>query len=661
MRVRCIKVKEGNQKLAIKIFDGRYKSSQVTVFIILGLVLVLSAVLFFAIKSGLIYHKGSAGGDQLANLKRYVEGCTSSLSDDAAFLLEMQGGYLNPDNELPFVRIDNKSYVNNNFKVPLWYYKGRSYVPSKSELEGRIASYVSSHLDSCIANFTSFSNYKIKAAPETERKIKVSIKPSTIEVDTEWKLSVRKPSDSKERTISLFHSSEKSSLGKFYDLATSIYNIENNRNFLEDFTIQTIYSDPSLPTEGTEINCLPKSWKMSYIKKEVGADIASNILFIRFKGTADKPVGKPYFDNLFSFNLSESFPDIHVNPIYLKDTLSVDVSPRHGDTVRPILIKQNFIMNTCIKIYHHFYAVHYTVLFMLTSKEEAFYFSIPVIVNRNLPDKTDAFANPSLPTVLNDRSFCGNFTDETVFSVDELTGKLVAYPNTPVKNTKYPLSVVVIDKSKGEPIIGANISYRCVRFKCSMGSTAIPLVHGVAGGGVPQVRAMFPKCLNGLVTAEKEGYLTNSARESVSPKTANEEVIIYLTPLKPLNFTVRIIELGATRKVRPLRENEFVFLTFTFPQKELDEIKYLSNKSSESDTTITLPVDDYSFNVSLMLINKDSYIGGGDYTVNVKQREVEQAKGMEFYAITPDYAATPEKAYTLAQSHENEYPPKFTW
>ena len=73
-----------------------------------------------------------------------------------------------------------------------------------------------------------------------------------------------------------------SSLGKFYDLATKIYDQQNEDMFLERYGIDILrlYA----PVDGSEIGCSPKIWSVSDIREDLTTALASNIPAIKVKG-----------------------------------------------------------------------------------------------------------------------------------------------------------------------------------------------------------------------------------------------------------------------------------------------------------------------------------------------------------------------------------------
>lgn len=76
----------------IKIFEN--KLGQVTIFIIIGVLIVSSVALFFALRSGLI---PEFGGATESNPNIFLSTCLDDKIKDTATLLSLQGGYVEPN------------------------------------------------------------------------------------------------------------------------------------------------------------------------------------------------------------------------------------------------------------------------------------------------------------------------------------------------------------------------------------------------------------------------------------------------------------------------------------------------------------------------------------------------------------------------------------
>lgn len=79
---------------------GEDKKGQVTIFIIVGILIVVGVALFFVIRTGII--PTSSGGVAETNPNSYLEGCLEEKVHDAVNLISHQGGYAEPNLKLNF-------------------------------------------------------------------------------------------------------------------------------------------------------------------------------------------------------------------------------------------------------------------------------------------------------------------------------------------------------------------------------------------------------------------------------------------------------------------------------------------------------------------------------------------------------------------------------
>ena len=145
------------------------KKAQVTMFVVLGMVLlVLAAVLFY------INYGGGQLSQQLvpasripelaAPIKASIDSCLEQTAINAIIYTSSQGGYF----ELP------KYSVKSGFSgAPYYLYENKQIMPSISKIENEISSYINEELPFCMENFIAFrkNGFEIeagKAATRTE-------------------------------------------------------------------------------------------------------------------------------------------------------------------------------------------------------------------------------------------------------------------------------------------------------------------------------------------------------------------------------------------------------------------------------------------------------------------------------------------------------------
>src|SRR3989338_2297535 len=112
-------------------FKKRGRKSQVTLFIIIGLVILISSWLFLYFK-GIIIPEVEIIQPEIMPVRNYVESCINSIAEDAVVRVGLTGGYI----EFP-VHVENTpiSYLPTgpitSLKIPYWWYDGISSIPTE--------------------------------------------------------------------------------------------------------------------------------------------------------------------------------------------------------------------------------------------------------------------------------------------------------------------------------------------------------------------------------------------------------------------------------------------------------------------------------------------------------------------------------------------------
>jgi len=143
------------------------KRGQLTVFIILAIVILSSAALYFHFRKDIV----SIDEDELIidpeikPVKDYVENCMILVMRDLLDRVGMQAGYLT----LPMQTNTNpKSYLRFDTdglrKIPYWYYNGENHIPEISDIEYDLSREAQVEIINCLDRFSPLENvYGISA------------------------------------------------------------------------------------------------------------------------------------------------------------------------------------------------------------------------------------------------------------------------------------------------------------------------------------------------------------------------------------------------------------------------------------------------------------------------------------------------------------------
>lgn len=151
------------------------KKGQVTIFIIIAILLVVTGVLYFSFRDVVDERVGGFSGAN--SVEVFVEECFSQVSQEAVYVIGEGGGY----------------FIGENFSTETGFsyhiYGDENYFPSLETMEEEISLYTAANLFSCINNFEDFSEFDID-----DGKIDVSTKifNDSVEVSLDFPVSVRK-------------------------------------------------------------------------------------------------------------------------------------------------------------------------------------------------------------------------------------------------------------------------------------------------------------------------------------------------------------------------------------------------------------------------------------------------------------------------------------
>ena len=172
------------------------KRGQVTLFIILGLVII-------AVFGILVYYR-NASLEQLDVIKErkssiqeeaitnYVESCLKTVSDEAVWRIGYFGGYTGYDENYVYYEEFNGD-VFHGYMVPYYLDSYRSVFPSLEEIKSNLFDFIVLRLDSCL-NFNEFEEigYTIEKPDSEEILNKIRINLESVDVKIVYPLTIKK-------------------------------------------------------------------------------------------------------------------------------------------------------------------------------------------------------------------------------------------------------------------------------------------------------------------------------------------------------------------------------------------------------------------------------------------------------------------------------------
>jgi len=598
------------------------KRGQVTLFIILGALLVIALILVVVFREKIALSQilpERIFPTKTSAVERFIDGCIEAVGTEGLTLLGAQGGYI----ELPQeIAQDRLATIDTGIKIPYWHYNGDNRIPSLLVMESQLSRYMNENLKTCLDNLAEFQQqYTIIE--------KGGVFTSTFAQDTDVVFSVEYPIEVQDKEgkkiteLKDFRVEVALLLKQMAEVATSIMLKEAQDMKFERLTIDLLSLDPEIPTSGTSLQCSRERWQMSEIRDKLLTLLRKNLPAVRVDYTTYTPIAddQPYVQNHYVWKATEfQYDDIAASFTVVEQPFRFDVRPRSGNTLQSNQLKgQELASFVCLQQWNFVYDVEYPVLVSVEDTQHNFVlnfgFTVRVKNNRGArvptPNEVVAFE----PVEGDETKFCDNtYASNTVrvFTLDNVSD--------PTLGESY------------EPIDGVDVSFTCIRYTCDVGVSKYS-----DGGARSSIGNLLPSCVNGVLKATKPGY--KPAQQFVTPE-AGLEVSMYLTPLKLVN-NYRVVkhteQNGVLLPGRALDNNEKAFVS----------LRYKNNQSVMHETWGTYPAVQqeplemlagatFPITVEVYIMKENKMTGAFIGAWTAEWSELEGVKTIEFHTLAAD-------------------------
>lgn len=201
------------------------KRGQISIIIILGSVLLLSAVLVT------LYEKGYFGGrieDDPSTLaiKDYFTSCLEATAKEGASYIGEHGGFYNLN--------DARIRTEKPYSTSYYFFIGLKAMPFTGQVEDQLEMYIEDHISDCSMNLSVFQSQGfVLEVGEPEAKVSIAMDDMVVDLD----MPVKIISEDRTRTIDMFEADVKTKLGRMLLVADDII----NRQMLDPDYIQLSY------------------------------------------------------------------------------------------------------------------------------------------------------------------------------------------------------------------------------------------------------------------------------------------------------------------------------------------------------------------------------------------------------------------------------------
>lgn len=353
------------------------KKGQVTIFIIVGVVLVIIAGLALI----LLNNDNSISEDAFTSIppvrdeykpiQSFTEKCISEISFQGLDLLGLHGGYIDPldsdtvgfqmkeDMENPYS--SDGVYLTESMDtfIPYWYYNSGnsnddiivsdSLAPSLDQSALYLSKYVDDNIIECLNDYSEFLERGIEVTIESQPSSEVLFTDTETLIKTKIKLSVERTDGSVEE-INEFLTRVDVPYKKYYSMAVTILSREVEHSFFENFVKYLISyygradANSIPPFYAADNNEVAIIWPKQIVEMRFKDLLSSYIPLFRVpqtKGYVEPDLSsfseeEAGFYNLFKMPLfNEDYSEVDVGFLYLYWPIYLDVYPNRGDLIVP--------------------------------------------------------------------------------------------------------------------------------------------------------------------------------------------------------------------------------------------------------------------------------------------------------------------------------------
>ena len=666
------------------------KKGQITIFIIVGIIILAGVGLYTAMRSETIKNELSTGLElsieevpiEFRPVNSFVETCLAEISKEGLTKLGERGGFIDLIRNNIITKTDptNSDAVqfspDSELSIPYWWHldspnecagscqfksipedqlfltKTKGQINNKPSIESQLEDYIKENMDSCLNNFETLEGQGFKIEVKGEIEPKVTITQEDIIFYLNYPLEAEKYS---QQEISEFFIRLPLNLQRIYGLATQLTNMQGEYHFLERDVLNLLvgYSAvnknklPPMAETRFEIGN-PIIWQKSKVRANVKELLTKDIQLLQVYGTSNyEPYsfpGNSLLESLYNkgmlipgavenSNLEVRFKYIPWQDIYF------DLNCK-GEQCEPESAGVDFIIPMGIQNYNFVYALSFPVEveiydpFALNNQGYRFKFFLEGNIRQNEPMKSDFTPAQS------------GFLESTMLCDSD-------------KRTSGEITINVNDYVTEKNLDGVQIVYSSYEENCLIGTT----INGTFKG-------QFPVMMGGAVSLIKDGYLRYSQRFDTKIN-AKDQLEINLKPKLTKKFTVRkkLMEKGtygwSLGNETNLREDEeaTIIISRNSNLQEQDYSSFAEYKGNQSEKgEIEIAPGTYELNINLVYnkqisipqLNEYRQYGiendyldegfrvGGTSINYTFTKEALKKDEIIFYVLNPDILSIPE-------------------
>ncbi|MBW2972362.1 hypothetical protein KY359_04975 [Candidatus Woesearchaeota archaeon] len=567
----------------VRQFTG--KKAQITVFMIIGIVIVIAAIIYFSV----FFRRGELTAEEepavevpleVKPIQDFVENCVQKVGTEALKLAGQHGGYIYPletqldgrsfsiDPDDPSSS-DGVSFTGNPESAVIywWYLKSPNNcrrcritsenIPKIEMVELQVDRYVEDNLPACIDGFRQFESEGFNVTELGSPVAKTTVTEKDVVISLTFPLTA--VLDERGTDLERFISHVPINLKRIYSLAEEIALSEGNNNFLEYETNMWIATNSGLhtdqlpPTYAIEESYAPKIWVYDAVKLQMESLLTSYVSSLQVnetKGAVPSGGGfgfganDPFFLNL----LREPYDEYSVRFFYLGWPVYLGIRPNQDGILGAARVTDiemmvqglaPFVPMVPQREYEFFYDISYPVVVELRNNDDLFgggftwLFALESNIRDNRGVKEWFEGNGTYgPWDYSWVTF--NIPQEEIAMVEGAENNPLTQNYTkdlfcsPKQRLSGNLSIVVTDAMNGSALDGVSVKYSCGKYaSCMIGQTGFDFDNNMTG-----IIARFPVCVGGgIITLDKPGYKAETIIDLTTLPHEGAEYSFEMVPL----------------------------------------------------------------------------------------------------------------------------------
>ncbi len=532
------------------------KRGQITVFIIIGVILLFSSALVIYLKDkvqGMPVGVKTAVEEvplEIKPVQDFITSCVEQIGEKAIRKLGSQGGFIDVSQfkaSMTNPTETNAVYFVPGLKLPYWYYLSSPNTCSGDcvitknippltgsdpiSFESQISRYVNENLKTCLGGFQNFKQESFDVAEVSDVSTKTTIGETTVYVEVNYVIDVTK--NGVKQRMTRYIAPLSVNLKNVHSLASEIVSQEDELRFFEMTTLELValysgldqFALPPIYDIETTIQPSVSGWLVSTVKQNFQQLLLSLIPRFQFGGAQNYNrvmVGDPVRQRLnvddFIIPTDKSFPNLRITFSYLNWPIYMNINDAKKVKSESMSISK-FLPFIGMHRYEAAYDISYPIVAEIKDKTAFnnrgydFIFAVEANIRDNHPLQADSF---SLPPI-------------------EYGASLLC--NEEQKVTKN-FTLIAKDSATDDMLSNVSVSYRCGDVTCQIGVTQ-----------KGKLIASLPQCIGGIVQFSEYGYIMKGVQISTAPGdvqfvTASIDKIVPIT----VNVKKKEVELHVKKK-----------------------------------------------------------------------------------------------------------------